>query len=133
MHVTLTEEGLNVVVNYSSCFERGLHMDIQHLAITSGCHNHDSHSVLVYTVKLSYSYSSVRPLNWTTVLVPVYMHRGRINLLSNSAMVGGNTFSKPLPYTRSVASAQNWTNEENSTLMQNVKLFLSKNGTVAVL
>ncbi len=29
--------------------------------------------------------------NWTTVLVPVYKRRGRIDLLSDSETVGGNT------------------------------------------
>ncbi len=41
------------------------------------------------TVKSSYSYSSVRPFNQTTVLVPEYKHRGRMDLLSDSAAVGG--------------------------------------------
>ncbi len=47
-------------------------------------------STFTCTVKLSYGHSSIRSFNWTTVLVPVYKHRGRINLLSNSAMVGGD-------------------------------------------
>ncbi len=42
------------------------------------------------TVESSYSYSLIRTFNWTTVLVPLYKHWGRIDLLSDSAMVGGN-------------------------------------------
>ncbi len=43
----------------------------------------------VCTVRLSYGYSSIRPFNWTTVLVPVYKHQVRIDLLSSFATVGG--------------------------------------------
>ncbi len=35
-------------------------------------------------------YSSIRPFNWTTVLVPVYKSWVRINLLLNSATGGGD-------------------------------------------
>ncbi len=44
-------------------------------------------STWTYTVKWSYSYSSIRLFNWTTVLVPVYKCWGRIDLLSDFAMV----------------------------------------------
>ncbi len=36
----------------------------------------ESVSAFTYTVKLSYGYSSIRPFNWTTVLVPVFQREG---------------------------------------------------------
>ncbi len=47
-------------------------------------------SMFTCTVKSSYGYSSIWPFNWTTVLVPVYMRWGRIDILSSSATVDGD-------------------------------------------
>ncbi len=40
--------------------------------------------------QLSYNRSSIRSSNWTTVLVPGYKRWGRMDLLSDSAAVGGD-------------------------------------------
>ncbi len=42
------------------------------------------------TVKPIYGQSAIRPFNSTFVLVPVNKRQERIDLLSNSAMVGGD-------------------------------------------
>ncbi len=47
-------------------------------------------STFTCTVKSSYSYSLIRPFNWTSVPVPVYKRRRRINFLLDSATEGGD-------------------------------------------
>ncbi len=51
-------------------------------------------SAFTCTVRSSYGYSSIRPFNWTIVLVPAYMNLGRNYLLTestgDSSTVGGD-------------------------------------------
>lgn len=44
------------------------------------------HSVGFYKAKSSYSFSLTRPLNWTTLLVPVYKHMRGFHLLTGVYM-----------------------------------------------